>query len=108
MSLIKITPKKVKILFRLYTEAKKIPSGTIKDIAEYLDGVNRTSDTYAFLSDCVRLSILELAGEIEINQRFYPVYKVNKDKLIFFWKNRIEFKLSEQILDDESMFGAVI
>ena len=99
MTLIKMTPKKTKILYRLFTE--KVPSGTVKEITVFLEGNSWTSDTYDFLSDLRLLSILINNGEVHIQGKPYPTYKVSKEKLKEFWMRRIEYELSLEIVKDE-------
>jgi len=97
--LISITPRKTKILYKLFTI--KIPIGTIKSIAKVLDGTNWSSETYNFLNDCVRLSILVFENEEWVNGKSYPTYRIDTEALKNFWKNRIEYKLSFEIVNDE-------
>jgi hypothetical protein len=96
---IEITPKRVRILYKMYTQ--KMPVGTVSDMTKAIEGSNWSSDTYSFLNDCVILSILTLENTVWIRGREYPVYRVDKERLAKFWMQRHEYLLSLEIIKDE-------
>lgn len=97
-------------MFRIYTEHNRMDAGTIKDIAKYLEGVNWTSTTYEFIQDCVRESIFNVVGieEMDSNRQRNAKYKADPNKIRFIWENRIEYKLSEIIMRNNTKKARIL
>lgn len=107
-----MTPKKVRILFLLYT--KTFYPDTLVGLSKQVEGSQRGSDLYKFLQEMVRFDVVTLFhgtekwvnvynGEKEINGKKYPVYVIDRDELISFWEKTFEFRLSKRILEDEAI-----
>lgn len=106
----KLSSKKVKILYFLYT--KTITPGTLVDIAKQIEGSgNWQDDTYRFLQDLLRMDILTtyqetnkffgiFNGEKEISGKRYPTYIVDKKRLENVWIRTTEYMLSKKVLEE--------
>ena len=109
----KLTSKKVRILYFLYT--KTVTPGTLVDIAKQIEGGGGwQDDTYRFLQDLVRMDIIMsyqetnkffgiFNGEKEVGGKRYPTYNINKDRLRSVWMRLDEFRLSKKILEDTAL-----
>ena len=106
----KLTGKKVRILYFLYT--KTITPGTLVDIAKQIEGGGSwKDDTYRFLQELVRMDVITsyqetnkffgiFNGEKEVSGKKYPTYKIDKERLQNIWMRLDEFKLSKKILEE--------
>jgi hypothetical protein len=107
--MIRLTPYKINILNKLFV--KKIETGTLKDIAKQVDGINWKSETYSFLQDCVHMGILEVRGDIEEENdksKRYSVYSINRRKLVSFWTSRAEHKFSCNLMVTREKKAAIL